>query len=410
MSSDNTNNESNTGGGGGRALGGGQAEPLPEAWVRPTEPVRVGRVGAWGSNTNTNTSASGGRGGGGGARIGTLRDIAPPPPPPHSHGPGGHGHGHGRGRVPQNSDDDDDDDEGPGESGEREGGEQEEWFTGGERSGLSVQNPNAGRGRGGGRRREDGPGGEIVRDLLRRAAETGASPQAHPSAGASVFGGGGHTLGSDEVDSTFIPDPNAPVGPQRVSRRLTFWRDGWSVEDGPLMRYDDPESAGVLEAIREGLAPPALLGVSPGQPVEVVVAERRGEDYVAPRNAWGAGGVRLGAPVPEASTSSASTMPGTFETAGASASAAPAAPAVEVDESQPVATVQVRLADGGRLLARLNTTHTVAHLRALIDAAHAPARAYTLNTTFPTRALDDALPIGAGKEGLGGSVVVQRFE
>jgi UBX domain-containing protein 1 len=25
-------------------------------------------------------------------------------------------------------------------------------------------------------------------------------------------------------------------------RRLTFWRDGFIVEDGPLMRYDDPAS------------------------------------------------------------------------------------------------------------------------------------------------------------------------
>ena len=35
-------------------------------------------------------------------------------------------------------------------------------------------------------------------------------------------------------------------------RHLTFWRDGFSVEDGPLMRYDDPNNAQILEEIKSG--------------------------------------------------------------------------------------------------------------------------------------------------------------
>lgn len=77
-----------------------------------------------------------------------------------------------------------------------------------------------------------------------------------------------------------------------------------------------------------------------------------------------------------------------------------------VDESQPVAQIQVRLANGGRLLARLNHTHTVADLRTFIDASH-PSAPYTLHTTFPTRELEVGQGIGEGK--LGGSVVVQRL-
>jgi UBX domain-containing protein 1 len=37
-----------------------------------------------------------------------------------------------------------------------------------------------------------------------------------------------------------------------VVRRLTFWREGFTVEDGPLMRYDDPANADVLAAIHAG--------------------------------------------------------------------------------------------------------------------------------------------------------------
>ncbi|KAJ7641257.1 hypothetical protein FB45DRAFT_899783 [Roridomyces roridus] len=378
MSGDNKDSNA-----GGRSLGGGPAsnEPLPESWGRPAAP-RVGRVGGWSGSSESS------RGGGGGARIGTLRDIAPPPrapPQPHSHG--------------SDDDDDDSDDEAPAE--------REQWFAGGERSGVNVQNPNAPN------NRERIPGGNLVRDLLRRAEEAGAAP-APPTAG-GVFSGGGHTLGSDEAESRFIPDPNAPADPSLVpvTRRLTFWREGYSIEDGPLMRYDNPEHAELLNALHSGLAPPAVLNVLPGQPVEVVVSKRTNEDYVAPRTAWGSGGVRLGAPVPGVASSSnaagpstTTRMPGSF---GDVETARSTVQAPSVDDSQPVAQIQVRLADGGRLLARLNTTHTIADLRAFIESTNPAPRAYTLSTTFPTRVLEDEKQ-SITEAKLGGSVVVQRLE
>lgn len=128
--------------------------------------------------------------------------------------------------------------------------------------------------------------GNMVRDLLRRAAEyvslpiplapfvltnyslaiyrAGPPPGAPPSGptgGPSFFTGGGHTLGSDEVESTYIPDPNAPPPsnegegrPEEATaiRHLTFWRDGFSVEDGELMRYDDPANDQILSEINAG--------------------------------------------------------------------------------------------------------------------------------------------------------------
>jgi UBX domain-containing protein 1 len=35
-------------------------------------------------------------------------------------------------------------------------------------------------------------------------------------------------------------------------RHITFWRDGFAVEDGELMRYDDPANAHVLSEINAG--------------------------------------------------------------------------------------------------------------------------------------------------------------
>jgi UBX domain-containing protein 1 len=94
------------------------------------------------------------------------------------------------------------------------------------------------------------------------------------------------TLGSDDAASVAVPDRNAsprPSGSRAPAtrsrgmmaalgfgggdveedseeeteeevqiRNLTFWKDGFSIEDGPLMRYDDPENKEVLEAIRSG--------------------------------------------------------------------------------------------------------------------------------------------------------------
>jgi hypothetical protein len=42
-------------------------------------------------------------------------------------------------------------------------------------------------------------------------------------------------------------------------RHLTFWRDGFSVEDGELMRYDDPDNSKILDEINAGFVFICLL-------------------------------------------------------------------------------------------------------------------------------------------------------
>jgi UBX domain-containing protein 1 len=71
-----------------------------------------------------------------------------------------------------------------------------------------------------------------------------------------MFAGGGHTLGSDEVPSEFIADPSleSPTDAQEETaiRNIIFWREGFSVEDGPLLRYDVPENSKLLNEINTG--------------------------------------------------------------------------------------------------------------------------------------------------------------
>ncbi|KAL1756914.1 hypothetical protein FB107DRAFT_260497 [Schizophyllum commune] len=399
----------------GRTLGGGAAEPLPAEWARPaaarsSSGPRVGRVGAWGSSgsgggSGSNTPSSSGRGG-----IHTFRDLV---------GGGGFSGGGGGGgpapprggvgRIPHNDEDDDSDDEGPPEA--------ESWFAGGERSGISVQNPAQGGG-------PNIPGGDMVRDLLRRAAEAGPPPAPEEHSRSSAFFGGGHTLGSDEVESTFVPDPNAADEAEETAiRHITFWREGFTIEDGDLFRYDDPQHSQTLAEINQGRAPPHILNVLPGQPVELRVAKRTEESYVPTRRAFGGSGHRLGAPVPEVSSSSgsgaASPMPGGFP--GPSSAAAPAPSSedrgvasintkFEVDQTAPTTSIQIRLADGTRMVARMNLTHTVGDIRNYINASRPEnlTRPYTIGTTFPNRTLDDDKAT-ITDAGLQNSVIVQRW-
>ncbi|CCM00209.1 uncharacterized protein FIBRA_02237 [Fibroporia radiculosa] len=361
-------------------------------WNRPSG--GIGRIGAWGSSGSGRSDSSG-------PRVATLRDVGSGAPPTMG----------GPGRA---SDDDDDDDENDSAT------QGESWFAGGERSGISVQNPD---------RPGATPGGNLVRDLLRRAAEAGPPSSAtSDSVRSTVFSGGGHTLGSDEVESQFIPDPSVPAGPEEETaiRHLTFWQDGFSVEDGELMRYDDPANSQILGEIHAGRAPPHILNVAPGQPVELRVVKRLNDDYTPSPKARGSNtfsgtGHRLGSPIPpitgtgSASSSGSGSMPGSFPVASGtvpqgSRNTESISTRFEVDQSLPTTSVQVRLADGTRMVCRMNLIHTVGDIRNFINASRPEnnSRPYTINTAFPNRVLDnETQTIEAA--GLVNSVVLQRW-
>lgn len=82
----------------------------------------------------------------------------------------------------------------------------------------------------------------------------------------------------------------------------------------------------------------------------------------------------------------------------------------KVDESQPVTSVQVRLADGTRLLPRFNHHHTINDIRAFIDSSSPGAsRAYQLQVMgFPPKVLTD-LNQTIEQAGLANSVLIQKF-
>mmetsp|Transcript_26545 Transcript_26545/g.68541 ORF Transcript_26545/g.68541 Transcript_26545/m.68541 type:complete len:230 (+) Transcript_26545:87-776(+) len=59
-------------------------------------------------------------------------------------------------------------------------------------------------------------------------------------------------------------EPPAPGAVAPTSHTITFWRDGFTVDDGPLRRSDDPENAQFLADINRGQVPRELEASSGG--------------------------------------------------------------------------------------------------------------------------------------------------
>ena len=237
-----------------------------------------------------------------------------------------------------------------------------------------------------------------------------------PRVPTSRFTGTARTLGGDDTPSEIIPDPNAaaPQRPQLVTRRLHFWADGFSVDDGPLYRLDDPRNSEILAQIKQGRAPMHILNVTQDQEVDVQLEQHR-ENYVQPKKKYKpfeGGGQRLGSPTPGVEAPSSSSSAPTVAPAPAGAGDASAQPTMDVNESEPTISLQIRLADGTRLVSRFNTSHTIGEVYDFVNASSPAGRSreWALMTTFPSKELTDkSQALGGLGEFKRGGVVVQKW-
>lgn len=188
---------------------------------------------------------------------------------------------------------------------------------------------------------------------------------------------------------------------------MTFWRDGFTVDDSPLYRYEDPANIQYMKAIEQGTAPLSLLNAQQGQGVDVHVERKLDEDYKPPKRKPGGfqgHGQRLGSPVPGelASPPVASPAP-----AAAPAATAPAESSLPPETGN--ALVQVQLSDGSRHRRRFEATGPVQQLYDFVTHLQpGQTREYILQTTFPMKKLDDKA-VSLKDAGVVGAVVVQRW-
>ncbi|XP_020265510.1 plant UBX domain-containing protein 4-like [Asparagus officinalis] len=262
----------------------------------------------------------------------------------------------------------------------------QEYYTGGEKSGMLVQDPTK--------------GGNNVDALFDRARQMGAMQgpfEPHTSSSSRSFTGTGRLLSGETV-------PAAPQPPDNVIHNIYFWRNGFTVGDGPLRRFDDPANESFLESIKKQECPKELEPEDRRSTVHVNLI-RREENCPEPvRHLSPFQGVGRTLGGESSFTEPINQEPDTV------AAAAP----VVADDSRPTTSIQLRLADGSRTVARFNTDHTVGDIRAFIDnhaasSGRAAPPSYTLQTVgFPPKKLTDATQT-IEQAGLTNSVVIQKL-
>ncbi|KAL7735968.1 hypothetical protein ACLKA6_002400 [Drosophila palustris] len=259
---------------------------------------------------------------------------------------------------------------------------------------------------------------EQLTDMMRSAqeqniAEVGVGPSTSATANASGnVWGQGMRLGMTDNDHTAVgvnrgaqPTENKPVVV------LKLWSQGFSIDGGELRLYDDPQNKEFLETVMRGEIPQELLEM--GRMVNVDVEDHRHEDFkrqAAPQTFKGSG-QKLGSPVGNIvlnkdPVATAAVAPGDVANQEASAR-----DALNLNAEAPLTTLQIRLADGSRLAAQFNLTHTVSDIRRFIQTARPQYSDsnFVLVSSFPTRELsDDDSTIE--KAGLKNAALMQRLK
>ncbi|AET39718.1 protein phosphatase regulator SHP1 Ecym_4698 [Eremothecium cymbalariae DBVPG len=273
-------------------------------------------------------------------------------------------------------------------------------FAGGETSGLEVTDPN--------------DSNSLIRDLLdkaRRGGERGASGDEEQAPGKKAFSGKGYRLGSSvNAVPEVLEDPEqaVPAKPKKVTREITFWKEGFQVsEDGQLYRYDDPANSYYLNELNRGRAPLKLLNVEFGQEVDVNVYKKLDESYKPPKRKYGGfegSGRRLGSPIP----GDAATVENESARKEPSVDVPVSSEPEKVEEPKGDVSVQIRYANGKREIVRCNSTDTIQFLYDHVKKNTDDPRPFNLNQTHPVKPINQ-LESTIGEQNLCNSVVVQRW-
>ncbi|RLN89340.1 hypothetical protein BBJ28_00026042 [Nothophytophthora sp. Chile5] len=169
--------------------------------------------------------------------------------------------------------------------------------------------------------------------------------------GLSVIGPGGgddadhvaNIISRAQQDAQDAAAAGASTQPRHI---ITFYREGFTVNDGPYRARSDPANRPFLEALERGHVPQELEGENRDESVEISLVDKRQEDFVAPP--------------PPAYTA----FSGEGQTMGCVVFVR-AHPVI--DDKKPTTALQIRLHNGQRLRETLNLEHTIRDLHAIIQ-------------------------------------------
>ncbi|WKY03841.1 hypothetical protein Q1695_005080 [Nippostrongylus brasiliensis] len=265
------------------------------------------------------------------------------------------------------------------------GGERQGFFVGGsEHSGQQVLGPDRG---------SRGMAERVFDAARQHGAEALHSSDLSPRP-QTRFGGGGVRLG----ESSGAARDNASSGEsdgadhEEVVVELHVWENGFSIDDGPLRSFEEPESRQFLTSIMQGRVPPELLAAHPRRRIDLRMQKRSGP-YEPPKlKPFQGANARLGAVVPQVVSSAPEAPSSSASSAEASVdNVAKAQSEVKLDGVSPTTQVQIRLPSGQRIKGTFNHAHTVEAIRNFLVTAFPDMAAtpFQFMTTFPNKVIDD---------------------
>jgi len=231
------------------------------------------------------------------------------------------------------------------------------------------------------------------------AKQSGAKSVDEVKSQSNSFSGSGFQLGSAS-----IPTKQVNKGPKEIRKTIAMWKNGFTLDDGPLRRYDDPSNTSFLDDVKRGVVPKeiqdSLKFEDSRSEISVELKDNRNDDYKEPPKViapFSGSGQKLGstsAPSSSASKPTTSVSSSKLED-------------VKIDESQPTTSVQIRCADGSRLVGKFNLSHTVKDIRRFIDKSKGVVSNYDIFSSFPSKAISDESQT-IQTAGLANSVVIQK--
>ena len=287
------------------------------------------------------------------------------------------------------------------DEGDDDDGDYNDYYAGGEKSGQLV--------RGAPERRGDGSNriDEVFDQARRSGAVEGRPADLMPQTHKSSFQGRGRTLaGGQQVEEAPATGASAE---QEQTRTVTFYSNGVFTVDGDdePRRLDDPRNMAFVAAISRGQLPPELEPGDPSIHVTINLVRHDGEYTPPPQprfKAFAGSGHKLGGDTSNEKPSTLDETPTQKEAEEKGDLASWQNP----DDSLPKTTIQLRLADGSRMVAEFNLQQTVGDIRRFIRLRQGNSAPFTLSTAFPPKPLMGE-DVTIAEAGLANSVVIQKW-
>eukprot|EP01091_Cochliopodium_minus_P021558 TRINITY_DN992_c0_g1_i1.p1 TRINITY_DN992_c0_g1~~TRINITY_DN992_c0_g1_i1.p1 ORF type:complete len:352 (-),score=134.86 TRINITY_DN992_c0_g1_i1:43-1098(-) len=230
---------------------------------------------------------------------------------------------------------------------------QQEYYTGGKNSGINVI----------------GPGEE---DIMKKASNSGNKVESHEKKDIPKFSGTGFKLGDSDKESQIFNDN--PIPPKDLIRVITLYKNGFTVDDGPLRSNQDPSNKEFLQDVSSGHVPRELEREARGKgELKVDMVDKRGEDYVPP-------------------VKKLESFTGTGLTLGVTTTKITEVKDIKftVDENQPFTEIRIRLGNGKTVVSKFNLTHTIGDIKNYVsEITNTPLFQFELMNSFPKEIFND---------------------